>query len=63
MYKAKSQFRVIMNDFCQTAYTEGSEVTLAKANELLYKLKSWFNGLPGSLSPKQIALPGQLQLQ
>lgn len=52
-----------MNDFCQTAYTEGSEVTLAKANELLYKLKSWFNGLPGSLSPKQIALPGQLQLQ
>ncbi|KAL6907142.1 hypothetical protein GGI43DRAFT_420896 [Trichoderma evansii] len=62
MYKAKSYFRVIMNEFCQIAYTEGSEVTLEIANELLYKLRSWFNSLPGPLSPKQIALPGQLQL-
>jgi hypothetical protein len=65
MYRAKSQFRVIMNEFCQTAYIEGEEskVTVDIANELLYKLQSWFNGLPGSLLPKTIALPGQLQLQ
>lgn len=63
MYKAKSQFRVIMNEYCHAAYSENSEVTLEKANELLFKLKSWFNGLPESLSPKRIALPGQLQLQ
>lgn len=65
MYKAKSQFRVIMNEFCQTAYIKGqdSKVTLELANELLYKLKSWFDALSGSLLPKTIALPGQLQLQ
>lgn len=64
MYKAKSQFRVIMNEFCQTAYIENqeSQMTLDIADRLLYKLKDWFNGLPASLLPKAIALPGQLQL-
>ncbi|KAH8127124.1 hypothetical protein LI328DRAFT_141615 [Trichoderma asperelloides] len=62
MYKAKSQFRIIMNDFCHTAYSEDSEVTVEKANELLFKLQNWFNNLPEPLAPKKIALPGQLQL-
>lgn len=65
MYKAKSQFRVIMNEFCQMAFINDqvSMVTIDLANELLYKLRSWFNSLPGSLLPWTIALPGQLQLQ
>lgn len=52
-----------MNDFCHTAYSEDSEVTVEKANELLFKLQNWFNNLPEPLAPKKIALPGQLQLQ
>ncbi|EHK44954.1 hypothetical protein TRIATDRAFT_139368 [Trichoderma atroviride IMI 206040] len=64
MYKAKSQLRVIMNEYCQTAYIEKqeSQMTLDIADELLRKLKNWFRGLPASLLPKTIALPGQLQL-
>lgn len=65
MYKAKSQFRVIMNEFCQMAFIQGQEsmVTIDLANKFLYKLINWFNGLPKSLLPRTIALPGQLQLQ
>lgn len=65
MYKAKSQFRVIMNEFCQAAYMKKTEsmMTLRIADELVHKLQDWFNGLPASLLPKTIALPGQLQLQ
>ncbi|KAL7972873.1 hypothetical protein HDV63DRAFT_392551 [Trichoderma sp. SZMC 28014] len=64
MYKAKSQFRVIMNEFCQMAFIQGQEsmVTIDLANKFLYKLINWFNGLPKSLLPRTIALPGQLQL-
>jgi hypothetical protein len=52
-----------MNEFCQAAHSEGPKVTLDKANELLLKLRSWYNDLPGPLLPKTIVLPGHLQLQ
>jgi hypothetical protein len=63
VFRVRSQFRVIMNDTCQAAYSKGSGVTLGKANEFLARLKGWFDGLPGPLLPKSIVLPGHLQLQ
>lgn len=63
IFHAKSQFRIIMNEFCCTAYSEGSQVTIDKAYDLRLKLKRWYNGLPGSLQPKTIVLPSHLQLQ
>ncbi|KAK2590782.1 hypothetical protein QQS21_011536 [Conoideocrella luteorostrata] len=59
---ARSQFRVIMNEFCQEAYAKGSEMSLPKANKILSRLTAWFNGLPAQLQPKTIVLPGHLQL-
>ncbi|KAL7793630.1 hypothetical protein V8C37DRAFT_378517 [Trichoderma ceciliae] len=62
VFKTRSQFRVIMNEFCQAAYSEGSTIMLDRANELRLKLTSWYDGLPGPLLPKTIVLPGHLQL-
>ncbi|KAL6803079.1 hypothetical protein GGI42DRAFT_19984 [Trichoderma sp. SZMC 28013] len=62
VFRAKSHFRIIMNEFCCTAYSEGSQVTVDKAYELLNKLKHWYHGLPGPLQPKTIVLPAHLQL-
>lgn len=61
--KARSQFRIIMNEACQIAYSKGSEMNFDKANKLLSQLKLWYDNLPGPLQPKTIVLPGQLQLQ
>ncbi|KAL6699759.1 hypothetical protein J3F84DRAFT_361663 [Trichoderma pleuroticola] len=62
VFRAKSHFRIIMNDFCCTAYSEGSQVTIEKAYELLKRLKHWYDGLPGPLQPRTIVLPTHLQL-
>ncbi|KAI9705941.1 MAG: hypothetical protein M1836_005347 [Candelina mexicana] len=62
VFRARCQFRVIMNEFCQLAYSKGSKVTLDKANELHSRLRSWYVDLPGPLLPKTIVLPGHLQL-
>lgn len=40
VFRSKSQFRVIMHDFCMTAYSEDSQVTVEKAYELRQRLKS-----------------------
>lgn len=63
VFRARSRFRVIMNEACQAAYSKGSEMTRDKANELLSRLKGWYGGLSGPLLPKTIVLPGHLQLQ
>ncbi|TFB01937.1 Nitrogen assimilation transcription factor nirA [Trichoderma ghanense] len=62
IFRAKSQFRVIMHDFSMAAYSEGSQVTVDKAYELRQRLKSWCEGLPGPLQPRTIVLPAHLQL-
>ncbi|KAL7913972.1 hypothetical protein GGI35DRAFT_231253 [Trichoderma velutinum] len=62
IFRAKSHFRIIMNEFCCAAYSEGSQVTEEKAYELLLKLKHWYDSLPGPLQPKTIVLPAHLQL-
>jgi hypothetical protein len=61
--RARSQFRIIMNDYCQTAYSKGSTVALEKANEFHLRLKDWHDALPEPLTPKRIVLPGHLHLQ
>ena len=63
VFKARSSFRVIMNEACQAAYSKDSDISPQQANEFLSRLKDWFKSLPGTLSPKSIALPGHLQLQ
>jgi len=63
VFKARCQFRVIMNDFCRAAHSKGSALTLEKADELHSRLRGWYDGLPAPLLAKNIALPGHLQLQ
>ena len=63
VFRARCQFRVIMNEFCHLAYSNGSSVTFDKANELHSQLRGWYDGLPLKLLPKSIVLPGHLQLQ
>ncbi|KAL7948831.1 hypothetical protein V8C42DRAFT_230446 [Trichoderma barbatum] len=62
IFLAKSQFRIIMNEFSKAAYSEGSQVTIEKAYEFRQKLKIWYDGLPGPLRPRTIVLPAHLQL-
>ena len=61
--RARSNFRIIMNKFCDMAYSEGSTVDLYLAHHFRERLEGWYNNLPESLTPKRIVLPGQLQLQ
>ncbi|KAF4333352.1 nitrogen assimilation transcription factor nit-4 [Fusarium beomiforme] len=59
---ARSKFRVIMNDFSDAAYSEGSGVSIDLAYKFRERLESWYDNLPASLTPRRIVLPGQLQL-
>ncbi|RKL38961.1 hypothetical protein BFJ72_g7091 [Fusarium proliferatum] len=59
---ARSRFRIIMNEFCDAAYSEGSKVGVNLAYQFRGRLEEWFESLPASLSPRRIVLPGQLQL-
>ncbi|KAK8877777.1 C6 transcription factor [Apiospora arundinis] len=63
-FKAKCDFRLIMNDFCHAAYSTGSggSVSLDEANKLRTRLLKWYNGLSKPLRPETIVLPAQLQL-
>ncbi|KAL3601600.1 hypothetical protein FPOAC2_05869 [Fusarium poae] len=60
--RARCQFRIIMNEFCNAAYSGGSEIDLDLAHHFRGRLESWYRDLPESLTPKKIVLPGQLQL-
>ncbi|GKU05642.1 nitrogen assimilation transcription factor nit-4 [Fusarium langsethiae] len=60
--RARCQFRIIMNEFCNAAYSEGSKIDLNLAHRFRGRLESWYRDLPESLTPKRIVLPGQLQL-
>jgi hypothetical protein len=54
---------MIMNEFSDTAYSEGSKVDLYLAHHFRERLEEWYNNLPEPLTPKRIALPGHLQIQ
>ncbi|EWY81238.1 hypothetical protein FOYG_15513 [Fusarium oxysporum NRRL 32931] len=60
---ARSQFRIIMNEFCDAAYSEGSKVGVNLAYQFRERLEEWYENLPALLTPRRIVLPGQLQLQ
>lgn len=62
IFQARCRLRVIMNEFCQAAYSKDSALTLEKAGELHSQLQSWFIGLPKPLQPRTIVLPSHLQL-
>ncbi|KAJ4244801.1 hypothetical protein NW762_014379 [Fusarium torreyae] len=60
--RARSRFRIIMNEFCEAAYSENSKIDLNQAYEFRQRLRGWYDSLPEPLTPKRIALPGHLQL-
>ncbi|KAI9148245.1 Dehydrogenase orsE [Paramyrothecium foliicola] len=62
VFKARSLFRVIMNEFCYIHFSEGSQITHTAADGLYLRLTRWYNNLPKSLQPEMIVLPGHLQL-
>ncbi|KXJ86060.1 putative C6 transcription factor [Microdochium bolleyi] len=62
VFRARSQFRVIMNDYSQAACSPTSKPTHGEANQFRARLDSWFAGLPKPLLPRFIVLPGHLQL-
>ncbi|KFG88128.1 putative C6 transcription factor [Metarhizium anisopliae] len=39
VFKARSEFRIIMNAYCQAAFSEGSQITVEKANGFLSRLR------------------------
>ncbi|KAK8070395.1 hypothetical protein PG997_010598 [Apiospora hydei] len=63
-FKAKCDFRLIMNEFCHAAYSTGSggSVSLDEANKLRARLLEWYHGLSRPLLPETIVLPAHLQL-
>lgn len=65
VFRAKCQFRVIMNKFCHAAYskTPAHGIALDRAYQLYLELREWYNSLRGPLLPRAIVLPAQLQLQ
>jgi hypothetical protein len=52
VFRARSQFRVIMNEFCRKAWSKDSAVTIEKANELHSQLSRWYNGYGFRTRPK-----------
>jgi hypothetical protein len=64
-FRAKAQFRIIMNDFSLAAYSgvKKPAITLAKAYGLYTQLRRWWDGLPDVLTARNVVLPGHLQLQ
>lgn len=63
LFKAKCEFRIIMQRFCSRAFAKGVEVELDQAYQLYSQLKYWYNHLPEPLQPRNIVLPAHLQLQ
>ena len=63
IFKAKCEFRIIMQRFCTAAYTQGVEVSVELAYELYAQLDCWYNHLPEPLQAKKAVLPAHLQLQ
>lgn len=67
LFKAKCEFRIIMNDLAQTLFGGSGPVqkrlTLEEASGFLNRFKEWENDLPPALSSSRLVLPAQLTLQ
>ena len=65
VFRARSQFRIILNEFCQSAHGKRLEgvMTIRKAYEFYNRLQVWYESLSGILSPEAIVLHSHLQLQ
>ncbi|KAF6810225.1 C6 transcription factor, partial [Colletotrichum sojae] len=62
IFHARSRFRVIMNEYCEAAFSPKPYLDVEEANGLHERLKLWYGNLPQPLTPKSIVLPGHLQL-
>ncbi|KAF5506420.1 Nitrogen assimilation transcription factor nit-4 [Colletotrichum siamense] len=62
IFRTRAKFRVIMNEYCDAAFSPNGVISLDKANSLHEKLRRWYSDLPEPLQPKTIALPGHFQL-
>lgn len=63
VFETRSRFRIIMNESCQTAFSQNSVMNLDRAYPLLERLRGWYDALPTPLRPHSIVLPGHLQIQ
>lgn len=63
VFRARCQFRVIMNEFCRAAYTPSLALAFDDIYSFRERLRSWYDSLPAILQPRAIVLPGHLQLQ
>ncbi|KAK1452446.1 hypothetical protein CMEL01_16762 [Colletotrichum melonis] len=60
--RARARFRVIMNRYCDEAFSSNGTVSLHRAKKLHEQLEDWYGDLTEPLKPSMIALPGHLQL-
>jgi hypothetical protein len=64
VFKAVSDFRVIVNDVGKDAFTNGRDrLTLERAYEVRRRLGVWYSSLVGMLDADNIALPCHLKVQ
>ncbi|KAK8013452.1 hypothetical protein PG991_009045 [Apiospora marii] len=57
VFKCISDFRVILHDLEEEQFRKGQVLTLQKAREYALRLRLWYDGLTGILSPRAIAVP------
>jgi hypothetical protein len=62
-FRAMSQFRIILNEVCHAAFSEGSEITADHTRAFGRRLTEWYDQLPTALFPKYIVLPAHFLLQ
>ena len=63
IFKARSDFRVILHDISKTRMSTGGRFTAEQVHDFGQRMKTWYTYLPRVLSPKHIALPAHLMLQ
>ncbi|EQB58862.1 hypothetical protein CGLO_00836 [Colletotrichum gloeosporioides Cg-14] len=62
IFRTRAKFRVIMNEYCDAAFSPNGVISLDQANRLHERLRRWYSDLPEPLTPMMIALPGHFQL-
>jgi hypothetical protein len=66
LFKAKAELRVILNEICFQHFGRtgpSPKFSQQHANNFHSRLRVWYRGLPKPLTPENIVLPSQLQLQ
>ncbi|CAI6315083.1 unnamed protein product [Periconia digitata] len=60
VFKALSEFRVILGELCHASFGTDSNITAEQAMVFVSRLLAWYKKLPIPLMPKHIVLPAHL---